>query len=277
MEYKLEKNKIIIPSTEEFCPQHILECGQIFSYIKTEKGYKVFSGEYMAEILPYENGYVIETKNPEYFVNFFDLNTNYEGIKNILKQTNEFLQNAISFGEGIRILNQDFFETIISFIVSANNNIKRIQKILFQIREKFGKNMGTYYAFPTLKELKKATVNDFKNMGAGYRAEYIYKTIRILEGEDFFSWKNLPTEALGKKLTSLMGVGQKVADCIMLFAYGKKDVFPVDTWIHKVYNQYFGKEENRLKIRNNLISTFGNLSGYAQQYFFYAQRSGESG
>lgn len=275
MEYKLEKNKIVIENIEEFCPQHILECGQIFSYIKTEKGYKVFSGEYMAEILKHENGYVIQTKNPKYFVNFFDLNTNYTSIKKELKETNEFLKNAIGFGEGIRILNQDFLETIISFIVSANNNIKRIQKILFQMREKFGKNMGEYYAFPTLEELKMASVQDFKDMGAGYRAEYIYKTVRMLEGEDYASWKNLPTGVLSKKLTSLMGVGQKVADCIMLFAYGKKDVFPVDTWIHQVYNQYFEKEENRLKIRNNLIQTYGGLSGYAQQYFFYSQRSGE--
>lgn len=276
MNFEIQKNKIIIQGKEDFCPKHILECGQIFSYKEDGDKYIVYSANKMAMVYSSETGYIIETKNPEYFVRFFDLETDYAKIKNQLKTNHKFLENAINFGQGIRILNQDIFETIISFIVSANNNIKRIQKILFSIREKFGKNMGEYFSFPTIHELEKATVEDFKQMGAGYRAEYLYKVVRQLKNENLADWEKLPTNNLSLKLLSLMGVGQKVADCIMLFAFSRKDVFPVDTWIEKVYCTYFTKEQNRKKIRQALLSTFNNLSGYAQQYLFYSQRSNNS-
>ena len=110
-------------------------------------------------------------------------------------------------------------------------------------------------------------------MGAGYRAKYIVNTVKMLLNSDYINWKSLPTNKLAKTLTGLSGVGPKVADCIMLFCYEKKDVFPVDTWIHKIYNAYFKTEQNRKKIRENLISEFKELSGYAQQYLFYVARS----
>ncbi len=271
--YTIEKDKIIIKDKKNFNPQHILECGQIFSYKIINNEYVVYSGKYMASIQETECGYIINTSQPTYFAHFFDLNTNYGLIKQELAKTNEFLNDAISFGYGIRILNQDIFETIISFIVSANNNIKRIQKILFAIREKFGTNMGGFYAFPTPKQLANATEQEFLQMGAGYRAKYIVNTVKMLLNSDYINWKSLPTNKLAKTLTGLSGVGPKVADCIMLFCYEKKDVFPVDTWIHKIYNAYFKTEQNRKKIRENLISEFKELSGYAQQYLFYVARS----
>ena len=267
------KNKIVINSKEDFCPQHILECGQIFSYVKDGENYIVYSKDKKAVIKQNQNGIEIYTKDIDYFVNFFDLNNNYSSIKKELIKRHSFLQKAIDFGSGIRILNQDIFETIISFIVSANNNIKRIQKILFAIREKYGSNMGDYYAFPSIKQLKRASIDDFRKLGAGYRAEYLYKAVRQLENEDFLTWSNLSTNELNKKLLSIMGVGQKVADCIMLFAFSRRDVFPVDTWIEKVYCSYFEQENNRIKIRQNLLATFKESSGYAQQYLFYSQRS----
>ena len=273
MNYNIENNKIIIKQKEEFCPKHILECGQIFSYFLDGENYIVLSANKIAKIIEKENIIVIETKDIEYFINFFDLNNDYKKIKNDLLKSHGFLEGAIKFGNGIRILNQDIFETIISFIISANNNIKRIQKILFSIREKFGTNMGEYFAFPSINQLKKATVEDFRDMGAGYRSEYLYKVVRQLENENLNSWKNLSTEDLNGKLLSLMGVGQKVADCIMLFAFSRRDVFPVDTWIEKVYCEYFENEQNRVKIRQNLLTTFGQYSGYAQQYLFYSKRS----
>lgn len=273
MEYKIEKDRIIIIGKEDFCPKHILECGQIFSYVKESNNYIVYSKDNVAKIIETNIGFDILTNSPEYFENFFDLETNYSKIKNELINKHKFLENIISFGYGIRILNQDIFETIISFIVSANNNIKRIQKILFEFRKNYGTNMGTYYAFPTIQQLKKATEEDFKQMGAGYRATYLYKVIRQLELENYESWNELPVEKLNEKLLSLMGVGQKVSDCIMLFSYGKKRVFPVDTWIEKVYCKYFKQEDNRIKIRQHLLETFDGLSGYAQQYLFYSQRS----
>lgn len=272
MKYKVEKD-IIIYSTEDFNPEHILECGQVFSYEKIDDNYIVYSADKKAVIKREENCYRIVTDDAKYFINYFDLNTNYSQVKNNIKSNHLFMEKAINFGSGIRILKQDPFETIISFIVSANNNIKRIQKILFAIREKFGVKQEKYYAFPTLEQLKIASEEDFKKIGAGYRAKYLYSVCRQLEKEDLSMWAELPTNQLNLKLLSLMGVGQKVADCIMLFGFSRQDVFPVDTWIEKVYCRYFNEEHDRKKIRQNLLATFGKNSGYAQQYLFYSQRS----
>lgn len=272
MKYIVKQDKIIVYSKEEFCPEHILECGQIFSYEKINNNYVVYSADKMAKVIEKDDCYEIVTNNIKYFVNFFDLDADYSNIKKELINNHSFMQNVVDYGYGIRILKQDLFETIISFIVSANNNIKRIKKILFNIREKFGDKKDGYYAFPTAKQLLKATEDDFKSMGAGYRAKYLAEATKQLSQMDLNALKNLSTDELNKVLLSLMGVGQKVADCIMLFGFSKQDVFPVDTWIEKVYCTYFKEEHNRLKIRKELVNTFGNLSGYAQQYLFYSQR-----
>ena len=272
MKYIVKQDKIIVYSKEEFCPEHILECGQIFSYEKINDNYVVYSADKMAKIFEKQDCYEILTNQPEHFVDFFDLDSDYLNIKKELKNKHDFMQNVVDYGYGIRILKQDLFETIISFIVSANNNIKRIKKILFNIREKFGDKKDGYYAFPTAKQLAKATEEDFKNMGAGYRAKYLVETTKALQNIDLNQLRDLSTQDLNKWLLSLMGIGQKVADCIMLFGFSKQDVFPVDTWVEKVYCTYFKEEHNRVKIRKELVNTFGNLSGYAQQYLFYSQR-----
>lgn len=272
MKYEIQKDKILIFDKSEFCPKHILECGQIFSYKKTDEAYIVYSSDKKAIVVEKSNCCEILTDDVPYFVNFFDLDTDYSQIKCDLLKKYPFMKKSIDFGYGIRILKQDFFETIISFIISSNNNIKRIQKILFNIRERFGKNMGDYYSFPTPQMLKIATEQDFKEMGAGYRAKYLVKATEQLLNVDFLEVAKLDTMQLNKFLLSIMGVGQKVADCIMLFAFAKQNVFPVDTWIEKVYCTYFEQEHNRDIIHKKLIDTFGDMSGYAQQYLFYSQR-----
>ncbi len=274
MKCVVEKNFIKIFEKNDFNPEHILECGQIFSYEKTHEGYVVYSMDKRAKIVEIEDGFVIETKTPEYFVDFFDLNTNYTDIKNKLNKF-DILKQPIIFGSGIRILKQDLFEMLISFIVSANNNIKRIQLILNRIRQKFGKDMGEYHAFPTHKELLKATEVDFAGMGAGYRAKYLYKVLRQVDENVLKEWQDLPTAQLRQKLIALSGVGPKVADCILLFGYKKSDVFPIDTWMEKMYYIFYKEETqiSREKIRANLTQEFGELSGYAQQYLFYFMRA----
>lgn len=277
MKYQVHKDKIEIFGKEEFVPAHILECGQIFSYKKNEKEgldtWIVFSRDKSAEIVETENGFIIKTKHPKYFENFFDLQTDYSKIKKHLSQFG-ILQKPIAFGGGIRILKQDLFETLISFIISANNNIKRIQLILNRLREKYGKGEGDFYSFPTRDELLLATVKDFEQLGAGYRAKYLFNVLRQVDEKTLQEWNCLPTKELRKKLVSLFGVGPKVADCILLFGYGKQDVFPVDTWIEQMYHKFYGNEiQNREKIREILTKQFGEYSGYAQQYLFYYMRS----
>ena len=272
MKYQIQKDRVIVDSSDEFNPRDILECGQIFCYKKDDKDYVVYSQDKMAKIVKNGKNYEILTKNPEYFVNFFDLDTNYTQIKEQLLKEYPYLKNALNYGAGIRILKQDPFETIISFIISSNNNIKRIQKILFAIRENYGTKMGDYFAFPTIQQMLKITEQDYKNLGAGYRAKYLECAVRQLSKIDLMSYNNLSTAELNVELLKIMGVGQKVADCIMLFGFNRGDVFPVDTWIEKVYCTYFEEEHDRVKIRKNLINTFKQNSGYAQQYLFYSQR-----
>jgi len=164
---------------------------------------------------------------------------------------------------------------LISFIISANNNIKRIQLILSRLRKVLGENMGEYHAFPSYETLLKTNEEFFKEIGCGYRASYLYKVLRQITPRDLYEWRELPTPELRKKLIGLSGVGPKVADCIMLFGYSRQDVFPVDTWIAQMYNKFYKNETNRNKIRENLVKEFKDLSGYAQQYLFFYMRSGE--
>ena len=265
------KNSFYINKTEIDFLQ-TLSCGQIFSYKQTENGFLVFSGNKVAQITEQPEKYLIETLDVPYFKNFFDLDTNYSQIKNQLLK-HQVLKEPIGFGAGIRILRQDLLETIISFVISANNNIKRITNSVFFIRENYGEKVGNFYAFPTLEKLLSLSEDDFRKAGAGYRSAQLVKLIKQLSSKEFLSWGSLPTETLKAKLVALSGIGPKVADCILLFGYGKSDVFPVDTWIEKVYNQYFEPCFDRVKIRRNLVDKFKELSGYAQQYLFFYQRS----
>ncbi len=279
MKYQIKTDKYIqIFGKDDFLPADILECGQIFSYKKNEDTWEVFSKDKFAKIEENENGFLILTNDTTYFEIFFDLKTDYGKIKQKLSEF-EILKKPILFGHGIRILKQDLFETLISFIVSANNNIKRIQLILGRIREKYGTKIGNFYAFPTREQLLGASAEDFAQLGAGYRAPYLWKVLRQIDEKTLHDWSDLPTAELRKNLIALAGIGPKVADCVLLFGFGRKDVFPVDTWIEKMFFKYYGKQFenrplNREKIRHILTGEFGFLSGYAQQYLFYFMRSG---
>ena len=273
MKIEVLKDKIILYNPDSFNIRHILECGQVFRYKNLGDCYQVISSNKIAKIFTYNDRVEIETSDPEYFYNYFDLDTDYSKIKEELSKY-DMLKDAINYGNGIRILKQNLFETIISFIISANNNIKRIQGIIERISEHFGTKKDCFFAFPTLEQLKNATQEYYKSLGAGYRSAYLVKVVGQLENKQFdlYHLKELPTPILRKKLISLAGVGPKVADCILLFGFGRKDVFPVDTWIEKVYNEQNSIKRTREQIAQYYVDKFKNLSGYAQQYFFYNKR-----
>lgn len=271
MEYTIEKNLIRVKNDEFFNPIDTVTCGQLFRYKVDGENVTVFSKDKMVKIVKTDSGYDIFTNDPKYFVNYLDFDRNYGIIYTKLIDKGLVVQ-CCEYSKGIRILNQDLVETIISFIISANNNIPRIQKIIERLSKEIGENMGEYYAFPTLDALCSEGEEFYKSIGAGYRAKYLVETSRKLRELDIESWRELPTEALLKNLSGLMGVGPKVADCIALFGYHKEDVCPVDTWIKKVYNTYFGSSNDPKQIRKELTNRFGNLSGYMQQYLFFYQR-----
>ena len=266
-------DKIVIENCKDFDLKDILECGQVFSYIKKDdNNYTVISLDKIADIKIDENLTIIHTKYVDYFYNYFDLSTNYSKIKQEILNLNSVFSKFLNCGKGIRILKQDTFQSIISFIVSANNNIKRIRNILFKISEKFGKKIEgeDYSSFPKLEELIKATKEDFLTLGAGYRSEYLVETIQKLNTKEYNlkDLSKLPTKELRKKLLYLKGVGPKVADCILLFGFYRTDVFPVDTWIKKAYYLFETKKVSEEKIADYFVNMFKDLSGFAQQYLF---------
>lgn len=270
-------NKIIVDGPTDFDVIQTLCCGQIFRYVIDGNTAKVFSKDKMATLSFTPQHIEIVSTDIDYFFNFFDFGTDYKQIKDQLS-TDKLVAPAIKFAPGIRILNNDAYEMMISFIISANNNIGRIKKSIEYLCSHFGSNMGDYYAFPTLEQLKTATIEDLKQAGLGYRAEQMFDTVQKLTDEDIDFLKQAETKEKQKKLMSFKGIGEKVANCIMLFGLQVKTVFPVDVWINKVYNHIFNKNEtDRSKITRELTERYGNLSGYAQQYFYYYYRENKIG
>ena len=220
----------------------------------------------------------------EIVTNYFDLNRNYSEIKDKLSKVDENVNLSIKYGEGIRILNQDLWETIISFIISANNNIPRIKGIIERLSENYGKeidwNGEKYYTFPTPEELKDVEIQDFRALGTGFRDIRLYETTKMILDKkmDLQELYNVDTEAARDELLSLSGVGPKVADCILLFSDLKRfDVFPIDVWVRRVMNELYIKNPDETKVNKRDIARiakekFGDLEGLAQQYLFYWKR-----
>ncbi|MDR2090982.1 MAG: hypothetical protein LBP62_04955 [Clostridiales bacterium] len=223
-----------------------------------------------------ENFIKIITKDGDYFIKYFDLNKNYDIIKDKYG-SNAAVADAIEYSGGIRMLRQDCFETVISFIISANNNIPRIKAIIERLCKKSGRDMdgGLFNAFPEPFEMRDLSEEFYKSIGAGYRASYLYKTVRAInDGFDLNRVFGMPADEAQKYLMRLEGVGPKVADCILLFAYGKGGVFPVDTWIKKSAKELFGIDCGDIKkISRELVGLFGEDSGIIQQYIYYYMRS----
>lgn len=274
MNYTIEKDKIILTDADTFTPDGALASGQVFRFGEQNGTWWVISGDNRAEIREITpKNYIISTTNPKFFVNYFDFDTNYDMILSRLNKF-EILRSALDYGRGVRLLRQPLAEVIINFIISANNNIPRIRGSVNRIAEHFGEKMPWGYSFPTLSKLQQATVDDFVAFGCGYRAPYLVDTISRLNNSALLNeLPEMDTATARRTLLDLKGVGPKVADCILLFGLNKYDVFPVDTWIDKVYREDFGgTERNRNRIADFFVSQFGTDSGYCQQYLFYYKR-----
>lgn len=273
MKYQISQNEILIEKTPDFNIFDICHCGQLFRYFHLTGYTRIISTNQVADIVEKKDEVQIHCSSSDYFKNYFDLETDYSSIKNSLR-INDFMNDAIDFGEGIRILKQDFFETFLSFIVSQNNNIKRIQNSLNRLCQDYGEKIDAQtFAFPTLENLKNANLQYFESIGVGYRAKYLVEFIKNYTLDLQNELNKLSTEKMREQLMAFLGVGEKVADCILLFGLNRKDVFPVDTWIDKVACEYFGMTgKSRSAMSKQLVEKFKNLSGYAQQYLFYYKR-----
>ena len=289
MEYEYK-----ILNQESFELEDIFECGQCFRWNVEDNGsYTGVVKNSVINVSKNNNEIIFKgifDGNEEGFKDliryYFDLDTNYNDIKEKLSNIDEYLKTATKFGSGIRILNQDLWECIISFIISANNNIPRIKKIIERISEKYGNKINfngkIYFSFPTPERLAQATVNDLRDLGTGFRDIRIYNTTNMILTKEVdlekISKMN-STEEMREELLKLDGVGPKVADCILLFSSLKRiDVFPIDVWVRRVMNELYIHNENEEKVNKKEITKlaqdkFLGISGLAQQYLFYWKRS----
>ena len=283
-------NSIILEEIENFDAKAIFTCGQAFRwYEETDGSFTTVHLGRVLNVLNDDNKVIFKGTNLEEFneiwIDYFDLNTNYKEIRKTLSN-NEILANAMDYGKGIRILNQNHFEMLISFIISANNMIPRIKKSIEVISMRYGRFIcedenRKYYSFPTVEELSKATVEDLREFAkVGFRDKRIFDTVNMILNEkiDLDNFENLETDILREELLKFAGVGNKVADCIMLFSYKRGEVFPVDVWIKRVMEELFIKEETPVKkISKEADRIFGKYAGYAQQYLFYYGREEKIG
>lgn len=286
----MKEQKYKLRNVESCELRDIFECGQCFRWNKQEDG--SYTGVFKNNVLNVKKNKdeiifegICENEIQQTVENYFDLNRNYEKIKEQLSKIDQNMKKSIEYGNGIRILNQDLWETIISFIISANNNIPRIKGIIERLSEKYGDEIkykgNKYYTFPTPEQLKNVTVEEYRKLGLGFRDIRLYETTKMILNKqvDIENMKNNPnTIEVREELLKLSGVGPKVADCILLFSDLKRfEVFPIDVWVRRVMNDLYIKNEDETKVNKKQIEKianekFGDLAGLAQQYLFYWRR-----
>ncbi len=286
---KLETIKI--SGVKDIDLEHIFECGQCFRWVPAGDGtgdYIGAAGKFAARVTLVDqcadtgradsgnkNLIITATGGDEAFWrSYFDIDTDYSAIKAELVRNEPCISNAVEYGYGIRILRQDLFETLISFIVSQNNNIPRIRKCIEALCCRYGEHIGDafgreWYAFPQPEVLAAAEEDDLAALRLGYRAGYIKAAAERFVSDEHGGC--LPETR--EDILSYRGVGPKVANCIMLFGLRDVAAFPVDTWVKHIMNDMYGIDEEDMKEMERFAhEKFGDLAGYAQQYLFYYYR-----
>ncbi len=282
MEIKYKDNNLIIDNINNLDIKKTFECGQCFRWEGvSESEYigviqnKVVRAKKEGQTLVF---YGIGKEEEGLFREYFNIKEEYEEIIKVISSDDHIIK-AIEYGKGIRLLKQDLFETIISFIISANNNIPRIKKIINEFCMLYGDKITyegkDYFAFPRVENLINITKEDLAPLKVGYRDMYILDAIeKIALGEvDLEKIKDMETNKAKENLMKIKGVGSKVADCILLFSLNRYEVCPIDVWMKKVLASRYNLEN--VKEKDTIIEInkkWGNYAGIAQQYLFYFER-----
>lgn len=264
-------------------PVHTFECGQCFRW--TADGQGAYTGIASGRVCRVVSGAVqCEEKDRAFWKDYFRTDMDYAVMQAQLIRCAPELERCIRYGSGIRILHQDLWETTVSFILSANNNIPRIRRIIETLCSRFGKAFSalgtTWYSFPDPELLAGCRAEDLGPLRAGYRTPYVLDAARRFAGGDFESetFRGMDTQEAGRRLMEIKGVGSKVADCILLFALNRFDVFPKDVWIKRTMAGLYGV--SAAEADAFAAERYGAWGGLAQQYLFYYYRDhawGDSG
>lgn len=290
MDYKsieVINNGVIIKGVKNFELPHIFECGQCFRWNKQSSGsYIGIAYGRVIEVEKKGEDVILYNSSLEDFNSiwrdYFDLNRDYSKIKEEFSE-DPLLKKAVVFGNGIRLLQQEPFELVISFIISANNRIPMIKRAIDNISRKWGKTIeykgNTYYSFPEPDKLNIASEEELEACSTGFRAKYIKDTVAKICSSNMPAEynlkyiKGLSDDECHNELQKFSGIGPKVADCIMLFSMQKYSAFPVDVWVKRAMAYfYLAPDVSLKKIREFGRNKFGELSGFAQQYLFYYAR-----
>ena len=276
-------NDLVIEGLSDFNLRHIFDCGQCFRWNMSDDG--SYTGVAMGRALKISKSSgsvtLYETSEQDFYdiwYNYFDLGRDYGEIKKALAR-DDVMKKAVRYGSGIRILKQNLWETVVSFIISSSNNIPRIKGIIERLCALFGDEieyMGEiYYSFPSAEKLSALSREDLSPIRAGYRDKYILDAAQKFSGgilsDEYIC--SLKTAEAKKALMSVNGIGEKVANCILLFGLGRTESFPVDVWIKRIMEYcYFDSEQSIETISQAAADKFAPLGGFAQQYlFFYAR------
>ncbi len=268
MDYSIKNNDIILKEPDLDIDE-TLDCGQAFRWKKIESDYQsTYIGKFFNDelrISQTSKGCFIlhdtsESDFLEKWVDYFDLNTDYSELKNQFSE-DETLSKACEYAGGIRLLRQNAWECLISFIISQNNNIPRIKGIIDRLCDNYNGN------FPTACELADETPDTLSYLRSGFRAKYIYDAVkRVNSGDiDLKAVSEMSIDEARSELKRITGVGPKVAECVLLFGMHKTDAFPVDVWIKRVLAEYYP---------NGFPEFAKGNQGIAQQYLFHYIRTG---
>ena len=269
---EFKNNNVYIHLTDSFSLPQTLDCGQAFRWEEcSDTAWQGIAFDRYLKLEKISDGQIVlynTTKEDfeDIWVDYFDLNRDYAAIISQISQ-NEILKTASQYGTGIRVLNQDPWETLCSFIISQNNNIKRIKGIISRLCENFGEKIDGGYTFPAPAKLANLSPQDLSELRAGFRAKYIIDAAKKVEsGEvDLSILKNLPIDDARNELMKITGVGPKVADCALLFSHHHIDAFPKDVWIKRAIQVLFDGELPEIALE---------YAGIVQQYiFFYARET----
>jgi N-glycosylase/DNA lyase len=260
-----------------------INSGQVFLWKKIDTKWYGVDGK---RILVLENAQKFK-KNMKYEADFFRLDDNFEKISNALKNDN-YVRNALKMFPGLRLIRQNPFQCYISFIVSSNSNIPNIKSRLENLCKTFGRRKivdeREFFLFPEPSDLANASVLDIKKCGLGYRAKAVKTaSLSVLDREiDFDFLKKIDYHTAKEELIKVFGIGNKVADCILLFSLEKLEAFPLDRWMLRILQKYYSKEfqistktlteKTYDQLHENIVEHFGSYAGYAQQFLFKMER-----